>query len=129
VADGGGLAGLGRKWPSVHGFDRRLHRKIAGATENSSKGSGWQGGGRRRAHGGDAWSRSSSMESSTREGRGEGEKRLARILTAMWSFLSTCSTAGSGGAVSSRGMEVAAAEELWWLRVFGESGGCGLGKT
>jgi hypothetical protein len=55
----GGLAGLGRKWPSVHGFERGLHRKIAGATGNSSKGSGWRGGGRRGAHGrgAPAWNR------------------------------------------------------------------------
>jgi hypothetical protein len=51
-----------------------------GGTGNSSKGLGWQGGGRRGAHGDDG------EESGTREGTGEGEKGPARILTITRSF-------------------------------------------
>jgi hypothetical protein len=39
----------------MHSFERGLHRKDAGATGNSSKGSSWLGGGQRGTHGGDVW--------------------------------------------------------------------------
>jgi hypothetical protein len=44
---GGGrrrLVGKSRKRDPRHGFDRRLHGKDAGATGNTSRGSGWRDG-------------------------------------------------------------------------------------
>jgi hypothetical protein len=51
---------------------------------------------------GSARPRSSGEESSLREGGGEGENRLAMLLTVMWSSKGTCSTAESGGAAMVR---------------------------
>jgi hypothetical protein len=65
----------------MHGFHRGLHRKIAGATGNSSKGLSWRCGGQRGAHGGGARHGS--------DGEEEGEKGSARFLTPR------CSSGGS----------------------------------
>jgi hypothetical protein len=89
-----------RKRVSGLGFERGLHREIAGATGDPSKGSGWRGGGRRRAHGGGARLQGSGVESGTREGWEKREKLLARTLTTTRSFWSACSTAVSGEAVA-----------------------------
>jgi hypothetical protein len=80
AADGGGRAGIGRKRPSVHGFERGLHRKDAGVMGNSSKGSGLARCCQRGTHGGDG------EESGAREDREEREKGSARILTVRRSF-------------------------------------------
>jgi hypothetical protein len=108
TAHGGGLAGLGRKWPSRLGFERGLHRENAGATGIASRGSGWRDGGRRRAHDGGARPRSFGEESRVREGGEEGEKGPTMLLTATRSSWGTCSMAQSSGAAARR-----AAEARW----------------
>jgi hypothetical protein len=66
----------------VHGFEHGLHRKDVGVTGNSSKGSGLVRRGRRGMHGSGVWHSGDGEESGAREDKEEGEKGLARILTA-----------------------------------------------
>jgi hypothetical protein len=73
---------------------------------NVSRGSGWRDGGRRGAHGGGARPRSIGKESRVRQGRKEGEKGPAMLLTATQSSLGTCAMAESGGAPARRAAEV-----------------------
>jgi hypothetical protein len=73
-------------------------------------------------HGSRVWHDGDGEESGAREGREEGEKGPARILTATRSFLDTCSTVGSGGAAVRQAAE---ALQQWrrWLGLRGRVGG------
>jgi hypothetical protein len=65
----------------------------------------------------------------SREDGETGDNRPVMILTPRRSSGSGLRRQRSGGLASGRGVEAAAAEKLSWLRVSGEGGGCGLGKT